>query len=267
MKTFILTTIAPILLNLCAAAGGMPVVDAMAIASQRLAAQRDLIEQILQEANQQTQIARTLEQLSQFDGYLKKFGDPDAVRDLAGWEELHRQLDAKPVIKDPVLTPVDLEEDSVFRSMESKLAPKLEKEITVGGKVEALRDGGIYLPEVAERRTQEDYEKVRVSAMPRQEKLRQAIAGNLIQLKQAGTASEVQKLQAVLQGLQTELQAVTSEVATAAGDVQVRAQANATETAIQRKAMIEQERINLRVAARKEAATFKLFTNPVYFSK
>jgi hypothetical protein len=42
---------------------------------------------------------------------------------------------------------------------------------------------------------------------------------------------------------------------------------NATEKAVQQKASVEQNRANLRVATRNEIETFKLFTQPAYFSK
>lgn len=246
-------------------AGGLPVVDITAIASQRLAAQRDLLEQILQETNQQTQIAKTLEQISQIDSYLKKFGDPERVKDLAGLDELLQQLEAPPGIETPLPKPEDPDAQEVFRSFDSKLTPKLEKDIIVDGKVEAERDSGIYLPEVAERRAHADYQKVRASVMARRIQLRQAIAANMSQLKQATTASEVQKASAVLVGLQTELQAIDHELEFASDEVAARALANATEQAIQQKAAVEQERAKLRAETRKEAAAFQLFTAPVYF--
>ncbi|OYV02247.1 MAG: hypothetical protein CFE26_22310, partial [Verrucomicrobiales bacterium VVV1] len=176
MKALIVILAAWLFPVLSSFAGGMPVIDAVAIANQRIAAQRDYIEQVLQ-----------------------------------GLEQ------------------AELQPDEVFRPLASRIGPKLEKEIVLDGKVEATRDGEIYAPEVAERRTQEDYQQVRATVMTRRDELRQAMAANLNQLQHAGTASEVQKLSVVVAGLAAELQATDHELQFAAGDVQARAFANATE--------------------------------------
>ncbi|MEI8341555.1 MAG: hypothetical protein WCH43_08495, partial [Verrucomicrobiota bacterium] len=170
-------------------AGGMPVIDAVAIANQRIAAERDYLEQLLHEANQQTEIVKMVEQISQLDSYLDRFGDPSSIKELEGLDELDRQLKAAPVLKLPDLKREDLETDEVFRPLASNIGPKLDKEIVLNGKVEATRDGEIYTPEVAERRTQEDYQEVRASVLTRREILRTSIAGTTKQIQQASTAS------------------------------------------------------------------------------
>lgn len=246
-------------------AGGMPVFDAVAVASQRIAAERDYLEQLLHEANQQTEIVKMVEQIRQLDSYLDRFGDPSSIKDLEGLDELYRQLKAAPVLKLPDIKREDLQTDEVFRPLASKIGPKLDKEIVLDGKVEATHDGEIYAPEVAERRTQEDYQQVRASVLTRREMLRKSIAGTTKQIQQAGTASEVQKLSSVLSGLQSELQSVDNELEFAASDVQARTLANATEKEILRKAAVETERASLRVGTRKDAETYKLFTTPIRF--
>lgn len=267
MKTTIRIFIIWAMFALCFSHAGLPVIDVAAITSQRLAAEKDYLEQLLQEANQTIQIAKLVEQIKQVDSYLQRFGDPGLVKDLAGVEELLKQINAVPVIQNPVLKPDDFQSDEVFRSLDSKSAPKLSKEITVDGKVEAVRDGDIYRPEVAERRAYTGYEKVRMSVMNRRENLRQAVASNVKQLQQAGTASEVQKLTAIMSGLQTELQSVDHELEFAFNEIQARVAANMTEKEIARKAAIEQERQNLKVGTRKDAEIYQLFTEPVLFGK
>lgn len=250
-----------------ACVAGLPVIDVAAITAQRLSAERDYLEQLLHEANQQTAILKMIEQIRQLDTSLERLGDPAAITNLQGLDELMRQLNAAPVLQLPELKAADFQPDEVFRSLDSKLYPKLEKEITLDGKVEATRDDVIYHPEVAERRSQENYQKVKASVLTRREQLRQTMAGTVKAIQSAPTASEVQKLSAVLVGLQAELQSADHELDSAAGEVQTQVSANATEKEILRKAAVERERASMRVSTLKDAEIYKPFTTPIHFGE
>ena len=267
MKNLAIILIAWFISMNAALAGGLPVVDVAAITAQKLSAERDYLEQLLHEANQQTEILKLVQQVKQLDSYLARFGDPGTVRNLEGIDELQRQLAKSQALRIPELKKEDIQPDEVFRPLASRIAPKLEKEIVVDGKVVAARDGNIYGPEVAERRTHADFQQVRASVLTRREKLRNSIAGITKQIQQAKTASEVQKLGLVLTGLQTELQATDHELEFAVNDVQARVLANATEREIVRKATVESERAKLRVSTEKDAANYRLFTTPIHFSE
>ena len=208
-----------------------------------------------------------IEQIRQLDTSLERLGDPAAITNLQGLDELLRQLKTAPVIGLQELKAIDLQPDEIFRSTESKLYPKLEKEITLDGKVEAVRDETIYHPEVAERRSQEKFQQVRGEVLPRREELRQAHAATLKQLQQATTSSEVAKINGLLTGLQSELRAIDQELVFAANDFQAQVQANATEKEILRKAAVERERASLRVGTRKDAEIYQLFATPTRFSE
>lgn len=248
-------------------AGGMPVIDAVAIANQKIAAYRAYLEQTLQGVEQIEQTLKLTEQIRQLDSYLERLGDPSKIKDLEGLDELYRQLNAAPVLKLPELKREDLQADEVFRPLTSNIGKSINKEIVLDGKVEATRDGEIYAPEVAERRTHDDYQQVRASVLTRREKLRTSIVATTKQIQQASTTSEVQKLGLVLTGLQTELQATDRELEFAANDMQARVLANTTESAIMRKATVEEERARLRVGTRKDSEVYKLFTTPIQFSE
>lgn len=266
MKTIAIILSSWLLLILtCNAA--LPVVDVAAITSQRIAAQRDYLEQVLHGLEQAEQTLKLIEEIKRLDTMLERHGDPAAIRDLEGIDQLYQQLKEVPVLRIPELKREDLQADEVFRPLDANLYRKLEKEITLDGEAVANRDGKVYHPEVAERRSQDDYRKIRASVLTRRQEIRQAIAATMRQLQQAGTSSEVQKLSAVLTGLQTELQSVDNEMEFAASDVQARTLANATEREIFRKAAVETERVSLRVGTRKDAETYKLFTTPIRFSE
>jgi hypothetical protein len=267
MKALIIILSSSLLAIVSCFAGGMPVIDAVAIANQKIAAHRAYLEQALQGVEQIEQTLKLTEQIRQLDSYLERFGDPSSIKDLEGFDELYRQLNAASVLKLPELNREDLHTDEVFRPLASNIGQNLQKEIIVDGKVEATRDGEIYAPEVAERRTQEDYQQVRASVLTRREVLRTSIAGTTKQIQQASTASEVQKLGLVLTGLQTELHATDRELDFAAKDMQARVLANATEREIMRKAAVEEERARLRVGIRKDAEIYKLFTTPIRFAE
>lgn len=250
-----------------ASAGGLPVVDVAAITAQRISAERDLLEQMLHEANQQTEILKLVEQIQQMDSYLARIGDPATIRKLQGFDELQRQLADLAALKITEVHMEDIEPDEVFRALPSGLTPKLEKDIVLDGKVVAARDAVSYAPEVAERRAQAEFRKVRVRVLERREKLRESISATSKQIQEATTTSEVQKLGLVLTGLQTELQAADRELEFAANDVQTGVLANATEREIARKAAVESGRAELRVSTEKEAANYRLFTTPIHFSE
>jgi hypothetical protein len=87
-------------------ATGLPVVDAAHIASNRVSHAVDYVQQVLHEANQQTQILKQVEQITQLyeqieqlytqieqmDNYLERFGDPKAIANLAGLDQLLGEL-------------------------------------------------------------------------------------------------------------------------------------------------------------------------------
>lgn len=246
-------------------AGGMPVIDTVSIANQRIAAQRAYIEQVLQGLEQMEQTLKMADEIARIDSYLERFGDPGAIRNLEGLEELQRQLESMPVLRTSELKKEDIQPDEVFRPMSSKINPGLEKDIIVDGKVVAVHDDAIYAPEVAERRAHVAYQETWASVSQRREKLRAAIAATTKQIQQASTASEVQKLGLVLSGLQSELQATDRELEFAANDVQAQLLANATEKEILRKATVERERETLRVSTKKDAELYRLYTTPIRF--
>ncbi len=247
--------------------GGLPVVDTLAIASQRLTAERDYLEQLVHGLEQADQTLKLVDEIKRLDTLLERHGDPGTIKDLEGLEELYRQLKTAPVLQLPELKVTDLKPDEIFRSLDSQLHPKLEKDIILDGKVEATRDEQIYHPEVAERRSLENYQKVKASVLTRREQLRQSMAGTVKAIQNAPTTSEVQKLSAVLVGLQAELQSADHELDFAAGEVQAQVSANTTEKEILRKAAVERERAILRVSTRKDAEIYKLFTTPIHFGE
>lgn len=245
--------------------GGMPVIDVVAIASQKQADHLDYLEQLIHEGNQVKTIAQLVEQIRLIDSYLERFGDPGKIRDLAGAEELLRQLDAVPVLK--IEKPAIPDADEVFRPFDDGASNGIKKEILVDGSAAGNHDGSVYAPEVLERRLTADYLKVRESVLDRRRKLREGISGVSRQLQAATTASEVQKLAGVLSALQSELQSVDQELVIAANDLSVRVAANATEKAIQAKGTVERERAALRVGTLKASERFQLFTTPISFSQ
>jgi hypothetical protein len=267
MKHFIPIIVLCLLPESLVFGGGLPVVDVAAITAQRLTAQRDYLEQVLHGLEQADQTTKLVEQIRQIDTSLERLGDPAAIKNLQGLDVLYRQLKTAPVIQLPELKVTDLQTDEVFRSLDSNLYQKLEKEITLDGRVAATRDDQIYHPEVAERRSQASYQIVKASVLTRREELRNAHSATLKQLQEATTSSEVAKLSGLLTGLQSELRAADQELVFAAHDAQIQIQANATEKEIQRKAAVERERASLRVSTRKDAEVYQLFTKPIHFAE
>ena len=264
MRTFALI-ISLLALCLGSSSGALPVIDAASIASERLSAAKDNLEQILQEANQQTQIVHMLEQIEQIDTYLGRLGDPSAVSQLSGVEELITQLSLSRGAEGAAQSPPGDEE--VFRSLDSVVNRSPDKVMRLDRNQEAERDGRRYLPEVAERHVLESFRAVRLTAMKQRDSLRKSLAESLGQLRAAKTSSEVDKLNVVISGLQAELDAVDREMEGAWISAQALVMENATEREIQRKAAIELDRATLHAGAKKDAELYGLFTEPVKFAE
>ena len=162
-----------------------------------------------------------------------------------------------------------LEGKEVFQphSGETSIYRKTDDKVQVDGKAVSSRDASHYKPEAAVRRSIEHYSSVRSSVLQRRQQLRSAVARAMAQLKQASTASEVQKLSVLITGLQTELQAVDREIGFAEAEARTRMMRNELQRQIERKARVENERARMRQATLNNARIFKIRWEPVLFNR
>ncbi len=252
-------------------ATGIPVIDAAHMATNQVSHTIDYVQQVLHEANQQTQITNQLEQvaqlyeqidqlyeqIAQMDDYLERFGDPKSIIDLDGFNELMIALGGSTEGLDiegllPGITGEDL-----FGFDGNGIFQPIEPAITIGEE-EIDRDPERYKPNDATRQTIEQYREKKTEVIERRDALREDIAQTVDALRTAETDSEVKKLTGVLLGQQTELQAIDRELDIARGDAEARALENENQREAEAKARAEENARRFEAAGRADVQTYRL---------
>ena len=254
-----------------AAASGIPVVDAAHIATNRVSHAIDYVQQVLHEANQQTQILKQVEQIEQLytqieqlysqieqmDDYLERFGDPKSILGLAGIDRLLDDLSRATDGLDIEARLPDLSGEGMFGFDGNGVFERIEPTVRIGDE-EFERDAKRYKPNDAARATIEQYREKKTEVLERRDALRKEIASTAEQLRAAETDSEVKKLSGVLLGQQTELQAIDRELDIARGDAEARAIENANQDDAEAEAEAEAEARRFEVGNRRDLETYKL---------
>ena len=240
-------------------ATGIPVVDAAHIATNQVSHAIDYVQQVLHEANQQTQITNQLEQVAQLyeqieqlyeqieqmDDYLERFGDPKSIVDLAGFNDLMIELGGSTEGLDIEGLLPDITGEDFFGFDGSGIFQPIEPTITIG-------------EEEVDRDAIEQYREKKAEVIERRDALREDISQTVDALRSAETDSEVKKLTGVLLGQQTELQAIDSELDIARGDAEARALENENQQEAEAKARAEENAKRFEAAGRADVETYKL---------
>lgn len=237
---------------------GLPVTDYAHIASNQIHQARDLVEQLLQEANQQLQI-------SQQDDYLNRFGDPAETIGDAQLDVVLKSLN-RIVPHQELQAAVDqITEGTAFELEVPAIYNPIVRPITSLGEVIAQRDGNDFKPEVASRMGFEQYRLVRRELLVRKQDLLGALAATTHDLQNATTASELQRLTAIALSLQTQLTSLDNDLNFAVEDVKARALENQNEASLRSKAQIQQDRAVLNDGSRRDQGFYRLLTKPTLF--
>ena len=263
MKNFLLLTTA-LLSSLVNLSAQVPVVDSAQIASNKADARIDLMEQIVHEKNQREQIHHQVEQIRIFMDYLRRFGDPEVVARLGGLPRLLNVFAGKSKLKDAreihstgsreALGVLSKDGGGIFRAISHRMK--------LPDGQETPRDPNRYKPEAAVHQAIHHYYDVQTDVLKRREELRQALRETVHQVKAAKTASEVQKLSAVLAATGTELAAVDSELQLAADMALIQFIANENRARLESKATSENAETAEAAARKSYAEDFRLFTRP-----
>lgn len=253
---------------------GIPVVDAAHIATSQANHTIDFIEQVLHEANQQTQILNELEQIEQLyeqitqlyeqieqmDDYLERFGIPEDITDLAGIDGLLGELKKATEGLDIEEKLPEITGEAMFGFDGEGVFAAIGESFQVGGG-EVEREAERYKPEDAARETVKQYRDKKTEVIERRDALKAEVASTTEQLRFASTDSEVKKLTGVLVGLQTELQAVDRELDIAGHDAAIRAMENDNQRQAVYKAQVEEEAKRFAEGNRRDVETYKIDTS------
>lgn len=243
------------------------VVDPTLIKTNLLNAKKDLAQQIIQEANQKTQIFRLEQQIKQAEDYLRRMGKPEEVN-LKMLREILRFLERLEKNRSSAEIVKEIGSEEIFQTdPQGGPAQEVSKQILIDGKSEGLRQGEDFSEEVATRRTLAHYRAVKEAALIERRELKKQFALSLRELQGAKTSSEVQKISAILNSLQTQLAATDSEIRVAADEVLTRFLHNQNEKEIASKARVQEQRVRLRVGTSKDIERYRLPTKPFLFPR
>jgi len=229
-------------------------------------AKRDLLEQLLQETNQQTQINQLLAQIRQADDLLQRMGKLDEVKDLPGFakeahaflRELERNLPSFEIIR-------DINNDELFEKKQGSPYEIIRKDIIVDGKKVGEVDASTVKPEIAARRVISHYQKIRSEVLEKRSQLKGDLELAMQRLNAATTTAEVNKLTAVINALNTQIAATDSDLSFASTEVQTRYYQNQIEDDIRQKVEVQREKASLKQGMKKHFEFFKLPNRPALF--
>ena len=240
---------------------GLVVTDPSLIAVNQANHAKDLAEQLLRKANQETQILKLAQQIAQMENYLERYGHPGvrvADPDLRKLIDLLRSTSpsqsSEELIRDTDGSEVFADNDHHAPSPQIKLDDK-----TID------RDPELYTTDAEARRGFRHFDQVQKEVLERRKQLRASVASTTAQLQAAQTESEVRKLNAVLIGLQTELTAIDQEVEFAASQIVAQQLQAEADKRLRAKASLEEDRARHREASRKDARFYRLMIKPTYF--
>ncbi|MCB1095336.1 MAG: hypothetical protein KDN22_07120 [Verrucomicrobiae bacterium] len=244
---------------------GLIVTDPTLIATNQAHHAKDLAEQLIRKANQETQILRLAEQIAQTEDYLERYGHPGIPVANPELRKLIDLLRAASPSKSTEELIRGVDGSEIFRtgSGEANTAPT--PEITLDDGKTVARNPALYKTDAEAKRGFDHYHEVRTEVLERRKELRSSVASTTAQLQAAQTESEVRKLTAVLTGLQTELSAIDQEIGFAASELVAQQSRAEADRRLRAKARLEDDRTRHREASRKDAQFYRLMTSPTYF--
>ena len=243
---------------------GLIVTDPTLIATNQAHHAKDLAEQLIRKANQETQILRLAEQIAQTEDYLERYGHPGIP---VANPELRRLIDllrAASLSKSTEELIRGVDGSEIFRTKNSD-SNTTSAEITLDDGKTVARNPALYKQDAVAKRGFDHYHEVRTEVLERRNELRSSVASTTAQLQAAQTESEVRKLTAVLTGLQTELSAIDQEIGFAASELVAQQSRAEADRRLRAKARLEDDRTRHREASRKDAQFYRLMTSPTYF--
>jgi hypothetical protein len=213
--------------------------DPIAIAQSATQHAIDLAKYVEMISKQVEQINLLTSQLQQVTAYVEAFGDPSALLQITGADNIISQLQQQPIgqllgqLQDAASGVQSLQNNSngLYRSIEN---------ISISG-VEVPRAESLYRKFGALENTVDNFQTVHEEAQGRIQSLKREISSTTTSLQAATTDAQVQKLQGVLASQRAELAALQAEVQQAASQVTVQDTLNRNDEEKQAQAQREKD--------------------------
>ncbi|HTS19601.1 MAG TPA: hypothetical protein VMP11_18645 [Verrucomicrobiae bacterium] len=233
---------------------------------QQILDEAQSIAKYVQMINNQVQQINTLSsQLQQLQQYNAAFGTPAQILNLAGFTGLISDLQDTGVGQ----TLGQLENLSQgINALEydaNGLYHNVGVTFTTPDGASVARTAGLYRPFAAVNETTRNFSNVYADVVSRRDSLRQDIAVTTEQLRNATTASEVQKLTGILIGLNSELSATDKELDHAMSVSVVQNAENQNDQAKQEQARLEEQQAEFTEGIQKYNNTMQLSTEAAQF--
>lgn len=213
--------------------------DPAAIAQNAVQHAIDLAKYVEMISKQVEQINLLTSQLQQITAYVNAFGDPAALLQITGADNIISQLQQQPIgqllgqLQETASGVQSLQNNAngLYRSIEN---------ISISG-VEVARTESLYKKFGALENTVDNFQTVHEQAQGRIQSLKREISTTTTSLQAATTDAQVQKLQGVLASQRAELAALQAEVQQAASQVTVQDTLNRNDEEKQEQAQREKD--------------------------
>jgi hypothetical protein len=215
--------------------------------------------------NQIQQIQTMTSQLQQLQQYNKVFGNPSQILNLAGLTGLITDLQDTGVGQEIGQLQTLSQGIDALRYDANGLYHNVGATFTTPDGNSVSRDPSLYRQFAAVNETTKNFTDVYADVVSRRDSLRQDIAITTEQLRDASTASEVQKLTGVLIGLNAELAATDKELDHAASVSVVQNAENQNDQAKQQQARVEEQQAEFSASIQKYGDTVRLSSEPALF--
>ncbi len=213
MKKRIRLIATALLLTLPTARAQLIVEDVLSIAQDAVNQVVDLAKYVEMVNNQVQQINTMTQELQQTVAYVKAFGDPAQLLEIAGVNELMAQLDVSGI----ALTLDELQQTaSGIQSLKNNAAGLYQSitDFSFSG-IEVPRVADFYKPFSALENASDNYTAVYDDVMQRRQILKGQMVGTIDRLQASTTDAETQKLQGVVTAQSAELQSIDYEISNA----------------------------------------------------
>lgn len=238
-RTLLLTSFVALSLVPAKSHGQLIVEDPGAIAQSAMQHAIDLGKYVEMISNQVEQINLLTSQLQQVTAYVEAFGDPAALLQITGADQIISQLQQQPIgqllgdLQQAAsgMQSLQYNANGLYRSIE---------DISISG-VAIPRSEDLYKKYGALENTAENFQTVHEETSGRIRSLKRDIASTTTALQAATTDAEAQKLQGVLASQQAELAALQAEVQHAASQVAVQDTLNRNDEEKQSQAQREKD--------------------------
>jgi hypothetical protein len=253
-------------LTLAAAAQAQWIVYDPAVHTQQILDQAQNVAKYIEMIDNQIQQINTLtSQLQQLQQYNTAFGNPAALLNITGANQLASDLN-RAVVGQPLVTIQMGSQGSEAMTFNGNgLYHNIGQTFQTPSGNEIQRQEDIYRENAAAQNATQNYTDVVSDATQRRLTLRANISATIQQLQNATTASEVQKLSGVLVGLDADLADTDKEIDQAANQALVQDAENRNDKDKQSKARLEEQQAEFSEAMQNYGQTFQPITAPPIF--